>query len=112
MNQSQQYYTLQFIRNEIQGKTSNDFSTVCEIQKIAYRASEVILEEIPHAHTDHIRVAREKTLALLRKAIAQADLYQQEVASQSDQVRQYHVADTRTPALDAIEMYNRIVFSS
>jgi hypothetical protein len=111
MNQPQQYYTLQFIRDEIQGKTNNDPYTVCEIQKIAIRASEVILEEIPHQHTDHIRVAREKTLALLRKAIVQADLYQEEVVSQSGHVRQYHVADTRTPALDAVEMYTRIVFS-
>jgi hypothetical protein len=111
MNQPQQYYTLQFIRDEIQGKTTNDRTTVCEIQQIAIRASEVILEGIPHQHTDHVRVAREKTLALLRKAIAQADLYQQEEANQSGQTRQYHVSDTRTPALDAVEMYTRIVFS-
>ena len=111
MNLPQQYYTLQFIRNELQGKTSNDFSTVSEIQKIAIRACEVILEEMPHQHNDHIRVAREKTLALLQKAIVQADLYQEEATTLSGSNCKYHVADTRTPALDAVEMYTRIVFS-
>lgn len=111
MNFPQQYYALQLMRDELQGKTTNDFSTVSEIQKIAIRASELILEELPHQHNDHIRVAREKTLALLQKAIVQADLYQQEAARQSGQSRKYHVADTRTPALDAVEMYTRIVFS-
>jgi hypothetical protein len=111
MNFPQQYYTLQFMRHELEGKTSNDYSTVSEIQRIAIRASEVILEEIPHQHTDHVRVAREKTLALLQKAIVQADLYQEEEATQRGQHQKYHVADTRTPALDAVEMYTRIVFS-
>jgi hypothetical protein len=109
MDFPQQYYTLQFIRDEIQRQTNNDHSTVCEIQRIAVRASEVILEEIPHRHTDHVRVAREKTLALLQKAIVQADLYQEEI-SLNGQNRLYHVSDTRTPALDALEMYTRIVF--
>jgi hypothetical protein len=111
MNFPQQYYTLQFIRYQLQGKTTNDYSTVSEIQRIAVRVSEVILEEIPHQHNDHIRVAREKTLALLQKAIVQADLYQEEASTQNGQNRKYHVADTRTPALDAVEMYTRIVFS-
>jgi uncharacterized FlgJ-related protein len=111
MNFPQQYYTLKFIRDELQGKTSNDYTTVSEIQKIAIRVSEVILEEIPHQHTDHVRVAREKSLALLQKAIAQADLYQEEVIPPSSQARRYHVADTRNPALDAVEMYTRIVFA-
>jgi hypothetical protein len=111
MNFPQQYYTLQFMRDELQGKTTNDHYTVFEIQKIAIRASEVILEEIPHQHNDHVRVAREKTLALLQKAIAQADLYQEEQVSHTGQNRRYHVADTRTPALDAVEMFTRIVFA-
>jgi hypothetical protein len=111
MNFPQQYYTLKFIRDELQGKTTNDYSTVSEIQKIALRVSEVILEASPHQHNDHVRVAREKTLALLQKAINQADLYQEEMA-QSGQGKRYHVADTRTPALDAVEMYTRIVYSA
>jgi hypothetical protein len=111
MNFPQQYYTLQFMRDELQGKTSNDYYTVSEIQKIALRASEVILEEMPHQHNDHIRVAREKTLALLQKAIVQADLFREEEVTEKGRHRKYHVADTRTPALDAVEIYSRIVFS-
>lgn len=110
MNFPQQYYTLKMIRDEIERKTANDHSTVAEIQKIALRASEVILEEMPHQHNDYVRVAREKTLALLQKAIIQADLYQEEEQSPNG-YRRYHVADTRTPALDALEIYTRIVFS-
>jgi hypothetical protein len=111
MNFPQQYYTLQFIRDELQGKTNNDSYTVSEIQKIAIRASEVILEEMPQQHNEQIRVAREKTLALLKKAIAQAERYQEEILPLSNPVRRCHVSDARTPALDAVEMYTRIVFA-
>jgi hypothetical protein len=111
MEYPNQYYTLKYICDELQGKTANNHSTVSEIQKIAIRASEVILEEMSHQHTDHIRVAREKTLALLQKAILQADLYQEEQLSPDGMGRKYHVSDTRTPALDAVEMYTRIVFA-
>ena len=111
MDFPQQYYTLQFIRDELQGKTNNDPFTVSEIQKIAFRASEVILEEMPYQHKEQVRVARENTLALLQKAIAQADRYQEDLLPPSDPVRRCHVADARTPALDAVEMYTRIVFA-
>jgi hypothetical protein len=57
-------------------------------------------------------MARQKTMALLQKAIAQADLYQEEVISPSRQRRKHHVDDARTPALDAVEMYTRIVFAA
>jgi hypothetical protein len=112
MSLPQQYYTLKVIIDELYGKTNNDFYTVAEIQKIALRASELILEEIPHQHNEQVRLAREKTLALLQKAITQADLFQEETMTGSGTYPKYHVSDTRTPALDAVEMYTRIVFSS